>query len=228
MSLPRILVLAIGLSAAAAVAPASAQEHAAPPQQHSPLPRGAQPADTAASPAHEVEEAAVEHGDPFVEVGAKLLNFAILVGALVYFLRSPVAGYLDSRGAQIRQDLVTAAEMRAAATAQLADIDQRMQALPGELEALKRQGAEDVKAEQARIAETAAAERARLLEQTRREIDMRMRIARRELTEHAAALAVGVAEQRIRRAITPEDQIRLVDRYASQLTTAGASTREAR
>jgi F-type H+-transporting ATPase subunit b len=163
---------------------------------------------------------AAEGGNPLIEVGAKVLNFTLLVGALAYFLRSPVAGYLASRSAQIRQDLVTAAEMRAAATAQLAEIDKKLQALPAELEALKRQGAEDVKAEQARIAQSAADERTRLLEQTRREIDMRLRIARRELTEHAAALAVGVAEQRIRRAITPEDQIRLVDRYASQLKEA--------
>ena len=54
---------------------------------------------------------------------------------------------------------------------------------------------------------------------------MRMRIARRQLTEHAAALAVAVAEQRIRRAITPEDQIRLVDRYASQLTGSAGEAR---
>src|SRR5690606_807890 len=120
----------------------------------------------------------------------RLLNFGILVGALVYFLRSPIANYLASRSTQIRQDLVTASEMRAAATAQLAEIEKKMQALPAELEALRRQGAEDVKAEQARIAQAAADERARLLEQTQREIDMRLRIARRELTEHAARLAV--------------------------------------
>jgi len=167
---------------------------------------------------------ASEGGHAVVEVGAKLLNFAILVGALAYFLRGRIAAHLASRSEQIRQDLVTAAEMRAAATAQLAEIDQKMRALPGELEALKRQGAEDVKAEQVRIAETAVAERARLLDQTRREIDMRMRVARRELTEHAAALAVGVAEQRIRRAITADDQIRLVDRYASQLSATGSSS----
>jgi len=172
---------------------------------------------------------ASEGGNVVVEVGAKLLNFGLLVGILAYFLRSPIAAHLASRSSQIREDLVTAAEMRAAATAQLAEIDKRMQALPAELEALKRQGAEDVKAEQARIAHTAAEERTRLLEQTRREIDMRMRIARRELTEHAAALAVGVAEGRIRRSITPDDQIRLVDRYASQLAApGGAATRGTR
>lgn len=171
--------------------------------------------------------AAAEGGSAVVEVGAKLLNFALLVGVLVYFLRAPIAGYLASRSSQIRQDLVTAAEMRAAATAQLAEIDKRMQALPAELEALKRQGAEDVKAEQLRIAETAAAERTRLLEQTRREIDTRLRIAKRELTEQAAALAVGVAETRIRRTITPDDQMRLVDRYASQLAAPGGAASRA-
>src|SRR5918993_1168223 len=142
--------------------------------------------------------AAAEGGSAVVEVGAKLLNFGILIGVLVYLLRAPIAGYLASRSSQIRQDLVTAAEMRAAATAQLAEIDKRMQALPAELEALKRQGAEDVKAEQ-------------------------LRIAKRELTEQAAALAVGVAETRIRRTITPDDQMRLVDRYASQLAAPGGA-----
>ena len=45
---------------------------------------------------------------------------------------------------QIRQDLVTAAEMRETATAQLAEIERKLQALPAELEALKARGAEDV------------------------------------------------------------------------------------
>ena len=151
---------------------------------------------------------------------AKLLNFAVLVGALVYFLRAPIAGYLASRDTQIRQELVTAAEMRTAATAQLAEIDRKMAALPAELETLRLQGAEDVKAEQARIAAAAVHERERLLEQTRREIETRLRIAKRELTEHAAQLSVQVAEERIRRSITPDDQIRLVDRYAAQLRDA--------
>jgi F0F1-type ATP synthase membrane subunit b/b' len=59
-----------------------------------------------------------------------------------------------------------------------------------------------------------------LLEQMRREIDMRMRVARRDLTEHAARLAVNVAEERIKRVITPDDQLRLIDRYAAQLKEA--------
>lgn len=148
---------------------------------------------------------------------ARLFNFAILAGVLVYFLRRPAQDYLRTRSEQIRQDLVTAAEMRRAATDQLEQIQRQMAALPGELEALKARGAEDIAAEQVRIAETAKAERERLLDQTRREIQMRLRVARRELTEHAAQLAVQVAEQRIKRNITPADQLRLLDRYATQV-----------
>lgn len=170
---------------------------------------------------HAAAPAAEEHHDEgIMPTVARLFNFALLAGALVYFLKSPIATYLSSRSAQIRQDLVTAAEMRTTASAQLAGIDQKLKALPAELDALKARGAEDVKAEQARIAQAAAVERERLVEQTRREIEMRLRIARRDLTEHAAGLAVGIAEERIKRTITPEDQVRLVDRYTSQLKEA--------
>lgn len=148
---------------------------------------------------------------------ARLFNFAILAGVLVYFLRRPIQDYLQTRSGQIRHDLVTAAEMRRAATEQLDQIQRRMAALPAELEALKTRGAEDIAAEKARIAETAKTERERLLDHTRREIQMRLRVARRELTELAAQLSVQVAEQRIRRNITPDDQLRLLDRYANQV-----------
>ena len=166
------------------------------------------------------EGAEAQHGQTLLQSVAKVVNFAILAGVLVYFLKAPISTYLASRATQIRQDLVTAAETRATATAQLAEIERKLQALPAELQALKAQGAEDVKAEQARIAQAAAVERERLIAQTRREIETRLRLARRQLTEHVAQLAVKIAEDRIRRTITPEDQLRLVDRYAAQLKGA--------
>jgi len=201
---------------------ALAQEHppAQPPVtgQGTTMPQGAQPTD-----AHAADPHAEEHPpDPNAtrNMIAKALNFALLVIALVYFLKSPIAAHIASRISQVRHDLVTAAELKTTASAQLAEIQQKMAALPAEIDALRRQGADDVKAERQRIAQAAETERVRLLDQTRREIDMRLRVAKRELTEHAAELAVQVAEQRIKRTITPEDQIRLVDRYASQLREA--------
>jgi F-type H+-transporting ATPase subunit b len=209
-----VVVLAI-LLGAGGVSTASTQDHG----QAPPAAAGAQPAhpEQAAGEDHAEDEAHAEGIWPTI---ARLFNFAILVGVLVYFLRAPVTSYLASRGEQIRQDLVTAAQMRQSAAAQLEEMQRRMQALPAELEALKARGAEDVRAERARIAHAAAAERERLLAQTSREIDMRLRLARRELTDYAAQLAVNVAQERLARTITPEDQLRLVDRYTSQLREA--------
>lgn len=206
-----ILTICVLLFFAGAV-PAFAQEHGTPPPTSgAATPQGEQPH------AQEGDESAAEADHGIMPTVWKLLNFAILVGVLVYFLKSPLVAHLASRITQIRQDLVAAADLKKTATEKLAEIQQKMAALPGELDALRRQGAEDVKAERERIAKAAETERVRLLEQTRREIDMRLRVAKRELTEHAAQLAVQVAEQRIKRVITPDDQMRLVDRYASQL-----------
>lgn len=178
------------------------------------------PHGAAAAPAAHEAAADAPHEQTLLQTGAKLANFAILAGVLVYFLKSPITAYLATRGTQIRQDLLTASEMRATAAAQLAGIERKLQMLPAELSALKAQGAQDVVAEQARIAQAAEAERERLIAQTRREIEMRLRVARRELTEHAAMLAVKIAEERIKRSITPDDQLRLVDRYTAQLKEA--------
>jgi len=136
---------------------------------------------------------------------------------LVYFLRAPLSTYLSNRVTRVREDLVTAAATRETANRQIAEIQSKLSGLPAELAALKQRGAEEIVAERTRIEEAAEVERQRLLEQTRREIDMHARIAKRQLIEFAATQAVSVATQRIKQTITPEDQARLVDRYASQL-----------
>jgi F-type H+-transporting ATPase subunit b len=146
-----------------------------------------------------------------------IANFLVLLGILYHYGKQPAAEYFGGRKTQIRKDLVEAAELKAAATTQLAEIEKKLQALPAEIEALRRRGAAEVAAEEERIAAAAAAERARLLEQTRREIELQVRVAKRDLVEHAADLAVQIAGQRIERDITPADQDRLVRRYLDQV-----------
>ena len=186
----------------------AAQEHAAP----------ATPAADHAPAASQDSHAPAEAHDESIwpQVG-KLVNFAILIGTIVYFGRKPLADYLATRRAQVRSDLVAAEAMKKSAAAQIADIDAKLQALPAELEALRARGQQEITAEEQRIRQLAEAERARLLEQASREIEQRTRLARRELVEHAASLAVGVAQKKISAQITDADQSRLVDRYVAEV-----------
>jgi len=156
-------------------------------------------------------------GEMILGMGWPVANFIIFVGVIYYFGNGPMKEYLATRSASIRKDLVEAAEIKAAATAQLAAVEQKLQALPGELAALRTRGADEIVSEEKRIATAAEAERERLLEQTRREIDLQVRLAKKDILEHAADLSVQLATERLKKEITPADQARLVDQYLTQV-----------
>jgi F-type H+-transporting ATPase subunit b len=205
----------------------AAQEHAAPARAQSQDPH-AQRSPAAKDPAHagqaqethaQTAHAEEAHGESLWAFVARLLNFAILAGALVYFLREPLMSHLRDRADRIREDLAHAEQTRQAATAQMSAIERKLAELPAELDALRRRGSEEIAAESTRIRELASQERLRVLEQSRREMDHRVRMARQELADHAATLAVEVAAKRLS-TIGPQDHQRLIDRYAQQVRTA--------
>jgi F-type H+-transporting ATPase subunit b len=156
-------------------------------------------------------------GGMIMAMGWPVANFIVFLWVLNRYLKKPFQDYLASRSATIRKDLVEAAELRTNATAQLATIEQKLAALPGELTALRTRGAEEIKAEEQRIATQATADRDRLLDQTRREIELQVRLAKKDILEHAADLSVQLATDRIKKEVTPADQDRLVDRYLTQV-----------
>src|SRR5690606_9168146 len=73
--------------------------------------------------AHGADEAhGEEHHESIWTTIARVANFALLAGGLFYFLREPISQHLESRGTQIRNDLETAARVKAEAAARLAEI----------------------------------------------------------------------------------------------------------
>jgi F-type H+-transporting ATPase subunit b len=203
----RSAVLVACLMLAAPAAAFAGQEHA--------------PASASQPQEGHAEEAGEHHdesiGGMILAMGWPVANFVIFVGVLYYFFNQPIRDYLANRGTAIRKDLVEAAALRSQATAQLSEIEQKLKALPGELDRLRTRGSEEIKAEEQRIAAQAAADRERLLEQARREIELQVRVAKKDILEHAANLSVQLATERIQKEITPEDQSRLVDRYLDQI-----------
>jgi len=216
-ALAAFLSLLFAVAAGFAPGPATPVLAAAAPSMHPAAP--AAPRDAGS------EEAGASHegASPWALV-ARLFNFAVLAGTLVYFLRSPFMKFLADRRVAIRAALVKAAEQRVKSAKQLADLDRRLVALPAEIESLRARGLADVAAEEARILSAAEAERARLVEQAKRQIDAQLRVAKRELVAHAADLAVTLASERIRRMIRDDDQARLVDAYLSRVKTVPAAS----
>jgi ATP synthase F0 subunit b len=209
--------LALATAISFAVLPAAAATSTRSPQE----PAGhAQPAAEHAAEAQGEHAASAEGGHEEGSIWGfvgKIVNFTILVGTLVYFLRAPIGGYLTNRRTQVRADLDAAEAMKRSAAEQISEMEAKLKALPRELEELKARGQAEIAAEEARIRELAEAERVRLVEQASREIDQQVRLAQRTLIAHAADLAVGVAEQKIKHEITSDDQARLVKTYLDQV-----------
>jgi len=183
-----------------------------------------QPAHSAPAAAESAEHAvdgehAAEHSitDMVLGLGWPIANFIIFVGVIYYYGSGPMREHLAMRSATIRKDLVEAAALQATAREQLATIEQKLQALPGELNALRARGADEIAAEEKRIAAAAEADRERLVEQTRRTIELQVRLARKDILDHAADLSLQLATQRIKKEMTPADQDRLVGRYFDQV-----------
>jgi F-type H+-transporting ATPase subunit b len=158
-----------------------------------------------------------EAHDSLTPTITKVANFAVVLGVLIYFLRSPLATHLATRGQQIRKDLVDAAALRKEGQDRLAAVRAQLAVLPAELEDMKRRGQEELAAERVRMAEMTALQRQQLLDRARRDVDLQFRLARRALLDHAAELSMSLARTRVEREITPADQDRLVDQYAAEV-----------
>jgi F-type H+-transporting ATPase subunit b len=208
--LPALAAASVCLVALVARGPAFAAQ---PPSDAHAAPASHQPVEHAGAQAeHEGSHGA----SPWAAI-AKVVNFALLTGGLVYLLRRPFGTYLSRRGDQIRHDLTTAARTTEEAKAQVAAIDAKLTQLPREIEHLRERGREEIAAEEARIRREADAEQQRLIDHARREIELQLRTAKRDLVTHAADLAVQVARAKIAGQMTAEDQRRLVDRYIEQV-----------
>ena len=173
--------------------------------------------------AEEGAAAAEEEGGSFlVEPGVGLMIWTLLVFgvsmAILYKLAFPrIAEALDKRQRLIEDSIDSANRTKAEASELLEEYrtrlkDARSQA--DEIVTRARKAGEETERE---AVEAARVKREELLEQARRDIEVQVRLARRELTEHAADLAVQLAGDRIARETTPADHARLVGRYLEQV-----------
>ena len=144
-------------------------------------------------------------------------NFILLAGALGYLVVKKGGPWFASRSFAIRKGIAEAEDIRADAEARAAKVDRRLAGLEAEIEALRTDARREQAAEAERIRQQTAADLARIQEHAAREIEAAGKSARVELKRYAAQLAVDLAEQKIRRRMTPEVQAALVENFSRDL-----------
>lgn len=162
-------------------------------------------------------EAASGEGGHGLDLLFRVINFAILTGALVYLLKKPLGNYLDAKTEQTRQDLAEAVEKRERAEAERKEARARLEGLDQEIGEARKKGLAEAEAERQRILEAAKAEAARLAERAKRELADELELARRKLTARAAELSVEMARKKIGEQINDNDRRALFEKGLEKL-----------
>ena len=147
----------------------------------------------------------------------KWLNFITIFGGLGYLLRKPMREFFTGQREAIQSSIEEARRAREESRARLRGVEERLARLEQEVEALRREAAENATAEKQRIQETAQREAERILSTARAEMESVTRAARLELRAYAARLAVSLAEQEIRQRLTPQAHAALFQAFAGHL-----------
>jgi F-type H+-transporting ATPase subunit b len=151
---------------------------------------------------------------------AVVLNFVIVLILLPqipkWLLGTSFPAMFRSRTATIQKSLEEARTASADANRRLAEIESRLQHLGGEISQMQATAESSAVAEDARIKAAAEEDARRIVESAQQDIAAAARTARRELTAHAADLAVTLASQQIK--VDGRTDEALVRRFARDLT----------
>jgi F-type H+-transporting ATPase subunit b len=211
---------ALALSTIALAGPALAEEHEA---AHG------------AAPAHETREGAVEsaehegtgdvgaeHEGAHIDAGklaAQLVNFAALAFVLVWFGGKAINKALLARHQQLKSEMASAAEAKAAAEARLAVQEKRLAALEQEIASIRAGIKEEAESEKARLIALAEERARRIKDETSFLLAQQVKEAELQLRHEAGKAAVDMAEQLVRKSMGPADQQRMLDAFVGDVAT---------
>jgi F0F1-type ATP synthase membrane subunit b/b' len=147
----------------------------------------------------------------------KWANFLVLAGGLGYLAVKNGGPFFAARSRTIRKGIVEAGDLRQEAEERAAAVERRLANLEAEIAALREESAKEAHSETQRLAEQTAADIAKIQIQAEQELAAAGKAARMELKRYSAALAIGLAEQKIRARMTPAAQDALVDGFVRDL-----------
>jgi F-type H+-transporting ATPase subunit b len=163
--------------------------------------------------AHHVDKAA-----QMKDFGWRVLNFAVLVGILVWALKKAnVKGSLTDRQAQIEKDLKDAKTAREAAEAKLAEYSGKLDQASKEIDELHAAIIREGEQEKARIIAEARSAAEKIVAQAALSAEQETLKARNELRAEAARLAVEIASGKLAGAIQKNDHDRFVGEYLDKV-----------
>lgn len=151
---------------------------------------------------------------------ASLINFAILVGLLVYFGRKPIHGFLVARRHAVEEGMAEGTRIKEEAEAKFREYSMRLAQLDSEVNKLRAEISEAADKEKARILEESENRVRRLKQETDRLIEQQIQQLHSDVMREVVDTAVTTAETVLRDKLNTQDQQRLAREYLVQINKA--------
>ena len=147
----------------------------------------------------------------------KVMNFTVLMVALFFLLRKPVAQALNARIKGIKEQIDDLEAKKKEADKKLAEYNEKLSLLDKEAENIIAEYVKQGKEAKARILEQAELEARKLEDQAGRNIENELKMAKSKLQEEIFEKALIKAEEIIKSRITDEDQDKHIDEYLEKV-----------
>jgi F-type H+-transporting ATPase subunit b len=150
------------------------------------------------------------------------LNFAVIAGVIIWAGRKYLPGLFRDRTTAIQKAMQEAQKASEEARRKLAEIESRLMKLDVEIGMMRDSAEKEGAAEEARIQASAQEDARKIVVSAQQEIAAAAKAARRQLTAHAADLAVGLAQRQIH--VDAATDQALVRNFAGELGSASDSS----
>jgi F-type H+-transporting ATPase subunit b len=147
----------------------------------------------------------------------RVMNFTVLIVALFFAIRRPVADALNNRITTIKTQLEDLESKKEEAAKKLAEYEKKIATLDDEAKQILAQYHEQGEAAKMRILEKAAASAEKMKEQAKRNIENEFNAAKQQLQAEMMTKALEKAEELIKKSISAEDQDHLIDDYLKKV-----------
>lgn len=139
-------------------------------------------------------------------------NLTLFLWLLARFVGRPIAGFLDTRGTGITQELADARKKLAEAEELRGQVQQRLDEIGVEVTAMKERAERAGETEAKEIAEQTAKDQERFLKRIDEEISRRTADARETLAKETAQLTARLTKALLESELTDADRQRILDR----------------
>jgi F-type H+-transporting ATPase subunit b len=151
-----------------------------------------------------------------------ILNFVVIAAVIIWAGRKFLPGIFRDRTTAIQKAMQEAQKASAEARQKLAEIESRLQKLDVEIGMMRNAAEQEGAAEEARIKAATEEDAHKIVVSAEQEIAAAVKAARRQLTAHAADLAVGLAQKQIH--VDAATDKALVSNFAGELGSASESS----